>query len=133
MLLYRSTVRAMGIERPVDIHAAVETAFNAGDVDALVDLYEKGARMAAPGGTTVEGHDAIREQWAAILAMGGEMRLATDFVIEAGDIALLRNTWTWSNGDAEMSAHTAEVVRRQPDGSWLYAIDHPFGASETLP
>jgi hypothetical protein len=32
-----------------------------------------------------------------------------------------------------MASSTTEVVRRQPDGSWLYIIDHPFGASDMIP
>ena len=28
---------------------------------------------------------------------------------------------------AELGATTAEVARRQPDGSWLYVIDNAWG------
>ena len=50
-----------------------------------------------------------------------------------GDIALLRAevhlVGTAPDGiRVEINNHTAEVVRRQPDGSWLYTIDHPYGA-----
>ena len=31
-------------------------------------------------------------------------------------------------GDDEMSATTAEVARRQADGTWRYLIDNPHGA-----
>ena len=29
----------------------------------------------------------------------------------------------------DLRGSTAEVVRRQPDGTWKYAIDHPFGGN----
>lgn len=29
---------------------------------------------------------------------------------------------------SQMTGQSIEVVRRQPDGRWLYAIDLPFGA-----
>ncbi|WP_028612538.1 YybH family protein [Paenibacillus harenae] len=28
----------------------------------------------------------------------------------------------------QIQGHTSEVVRKQPDGSWRYIIDHPFGS-----
>jgi len=31
------------------------------------------------------------------------------------------------------AAETAEVARRQADGSWRYVIDHPFGAESAAP
>jgi hypothetical protein len=40
---------------PADIHGEVERAFNAGDADGLVALYESDARMVNPdGGGSVE-------------------------------------------------------------------------------
>ena len=126
----------MAIREPADIHAAVEEAFNAGDVEALVALYEKDARMMKPDGTLAEGADAIREQWQGFLMMAGpsgRMTLKTRFVAQTDDIALLRNDWSFTSPDSEMSSSAAEVVRRQPDGTWLYIIDHPFGSSEMIP
>jgi ketosteroid isomerase-like protein len=45
-----------------DIHRSVEAAFNVGDTEALVALYEEKAVMATSNGTFVNGRDAIREQ-----------------------------------------------------------------------
>ena len=116
--------------QPADIHALVQNAFNAGDADALVALYERDAVMATPEGDTVRGHDAIREQWAGFIAMGGTIRLDTQHAIEIGDVALLRNDWHFVGQGMEFSSRTAEIVRRQPDGTWLYVIDHPYGGAE---
>jgi uncharacterized protein (TIGR02246 family) len=123
----------MKVLQPTDIHAAVEEAFNAGDLDGLVELYEKDARMVKPDGSVAEGIDAIREQWQGFLVMGGRMTLKTRFVAQADDIALLRNDWSFNSSDAQLASSASEVVRRQPDGTWLYIIDHPFGSSEMIP
>jgi uncharacterized protein (TIGR02246 family) len=123
----------MKISQPTDIHGAVEEAFNAGDLEGLARLYEKDARMVKPDGTVAEGTDAIREQWQGFLAMNGRMTLKTRFVAQADDIALLRNDWSFTAPDVELSSSASEVVRRQPDGTWLYIIDHPFGSSEMIP
>jgi uncharacterized protein (TIGR02246 family) len=113
-----------------DIHPAVEAGVNDADLDALVALYEPGAVMVLPDGSSVTGTDAIREQYAGILAMQGRMSVRTRFTVEAGDVALLSNRWTFTAGGEELSAVTAEIVHRQPDGGWLYVLDHPWAGSE---
>ena len=109
-----------------DIHAAVEEGVNNRDLDRLMALYANDARMVTVDGSIAEGLDAIREQWAGLLAMKGAITVQTRYAIEMGDLAVLSNAWTFRGGDGEMSATTAEVARREPDGSWLYIIDHPF-------
>ena len=51
--------------------------------------------------------------------------------VEHGDLALLSNVWVFSGDGFEIGARTAEVARRQVDGSWRYVIDHPFGGGMT--
>lgn len=110
----------------------MEEAFNAKDLDSLLSLYEEGAQMATIAGSVASGLDAIREQWQGFVAMDGRMAVTTRFVVEMDDLALLRNDWTFTSEVGELSSSTAEVVRRQPDGSWLYVIDHPFGSSDMI-
>jgi ketosteroid isomerase-like protein len=113
---------------PGDLHDAVQTAFNKGDVDALVELYEDDAWLFGPSGP-VQGTDAIRGAWTEMLAMAaGPIQMVTQYVIEQGDIALLSNRWTSTIGEDEISAATAEVARRQSDGTWKYLIDNPDAA-----
>jgi ketosteroid isomerase-like protein len=119
----------MGIERAADIHPAVQARFNAADVDGLVALYEPDAAMIGSDGERCDGLDAVRANWAGLLAMGAtDMALTTVYCIEQGDVALLRNDYTVDFAGTPVSGSTAEVARRQPDGTWLYAIDHPFGS-----
>lgn len=42
----------------------------------------------------------------------------------------MSNEWTLTVGDESMSGVTAEVAQRQPDGGWLYVIDHPYASLE---
>ena len=112
---------------PADLHQAVETAFNNRDVEALVALYERDAWLVGLAGP-VQGTDAIRAAWTEMLEMSGQTRLVTQYVIEQGDIALLSNRWTSVVGEDEISATSAEVARRQSDGTWKYVIDNPDSA-----
>ncbi len=113
-----------------DIHPSVEAGVNNQDLDGLMALYAPDAAMVLPDGSTITGAEAIRDQWAGLLAMKGQMTLRSRYVIEAGDLAILSNNWTYTAGDQTVGAITAEVARRQADGGWLYVIDHPFAGLE---
>ena len=55
--------------------------------------------------------------------------MTTRYSVEQGDIALLSNVWKFElDGSEAATAITAEVARRQPDGSWRYVIDNPYAA-----
>src|SRR5689334_2968213 len=112
---------------PGDLHHRVEEAFNRGDVEALVTLYEPNARMVRDDGSVATGTAAIREIWSGFVALGGRIQMTTRFVVEQGDVALLSNTWTFEGAGMTFSASTAEVARRSSDGAWRYVIDNPFG------
>ncbi|WP_437605424.1 hypothetical protein WMF20_30435 [Sorangium sp. So ce834] len=52
--------------------------------------------------------------------------------MQAGDIAPLQGEWSLSfvgpdGEEVTETARSAEVVRRQLDGTWRYLIDHPAG------
>jgi ketosteroid isomerase-like protein len=123
----------MGVTDPADMHRVVDEAFNAADLDALVALYEPGARMVRLDGSVAEGSEAIRREWAGLMAMGGQIASTTRYAIEMGDLALLRGDFTFKSADGEFGSSTAEVVRRQPDATWLYVIDHPAGSAADPP
>jgi uncharacterized protein (TIGR02246 family) len=110
-----------------ELHRRVEEAFNAGDVEALVALYEPDACMVKDDGSVVSGTAAVREIWSGFVALGGRINMTTRFVVEQGDVALLSNTWTFEGAGMTFSATTAEVARRSSDGAWRYVIDNPFG------
>jgi uncharacterized protein (TIGR02246 family) len=113
-----------------DIHPAVEAGINDQDLDGLVALYAPDATLIGLDGNTVTGTEAIREQYAAVLEMKGRITVRSRFATAAGDLAVLSNEWTLTVGDETMSAITAEVARREPDGSWLYVIDAPYASLE---
>lgn len=112
------------------IHPAVEANFNDRNIDGMMALYAEDASMVLMDGSTVTGLAAIREQWLGIFALDGHLKLRSRFAIAVGDLAVLSNEWTLEDGADHMSAVTAEVARRQPDGGWLYMVDHPFAGSE---
>ena len=125
----QSPSRNAGVELSA-IHPSVEAGVNQQDLDGLMALYADDASMVLLDGTLATGADAIREQWAGIIALGATMTLRSRYAVEVGDLAVLSNEWVLQVGDERMSAVTAEVARRQPGGGWLYVIDHPFAGAE---
>ena len=92
---------------------------NAGDVEGLVALYEPDAALAFPAGQLAVGREAIRATYEKLLAGGPQFQPGEQApALVNGDLAL---TSTRLVGGGV----TAEVARRQPDGSWLWAIDQP--------
>lgn len=119
--------QTMAEETPAEIHRKVEQAFNSGDVDALVELYEPDAQMVTPDGL-VTGTDAIRQNWTFLLSLGATMSLETRYAYRNGNISLLRNDYRVTGPDVDLAGSTSEVARLGSDGKWRYVIDHPFGA-----
>jgi ketosteroid isomerase-like protein len=92
---------------------------NAGDVSAVVALYEPGAVLAFPPGEVTVGTEAIREVYERFLASRPVLTSEGQSPpLVNGDIAL---TSTCLPGGGA----TVEIARRQPDGTWLWAIDQP--------
>jgi uncharacterized protein (TIGR02246 family) len=118
---------------PSQIHREFEAAFNAGDEEALLALYEPEAAFVAGPGQVLTDKDALRAALQQFLALKGQIKLESKFEAQSGDLALLINDWKLTGGTGpdgkpvEMSGRTTEVVRRQPDGRWIYVIDNPFG------
>jgi uncharacterized protein (TIGR02246 family) len=121
----------MSVHQPQDLHHAFTQAFNVGDIDAIMSLYESEAVLVPEPGQTVAGADAVRAALSGFLALKGTMTIETRRVVTAGDLALLHGHWTLKgtapDGSAiNMTGRDTEVARRQPDGTWLYVIDNPF-------
>jgi ketosteroid isomerase-like protein len=106
----------------------VRDGINAGDVDALVDLYEPDAVLLGEDGSAAAGTAQIRTAYESLVAYGGTISLQTRYAVESGDLAMLSNQYTFSMPGFSVSWITAEVARRQPDGSWRYVIDNPYAA-----
>ena len=93
---------------------------NAGNADGVAALYEEHAVMAYPPGSQTVGRDAIRALWARVLANAPRFEQEVPLpTLISGDIALT------STPPKDGAGARAQVVRRQPDGSWLRLLDQP--------
>ena len=124
----------MPAHTPDEIDTLFADALNAGDLAALVALYEPEASLMPSPGNVVVGKAAIGEALAGFLAAKPSMKITARTLSQTGDLALVSASWqlamTGPDGQpATMSGRSVEVVRRHADGNWLFAIDFPFGVA----
>jgi uncharacterized protein (TIGR02246 family) len=118
---------------PEDCDRLLGEFLAAGDLDSIVELYEPGACFVTPEREALVGRDAIRGAFADLAAAKPRLRENIVRVLRNGDnLAVLYNDWTMSTRGPdgqpiEMAGKAIEVVCRQSDGTWRFAIDDPFG------
>jgi ketosteroid isomerase-like protein len=126
---------AVPIQDPNQAHPAWADAFNRGDIDALIDLYEDEAVLLADPQTQAvsRGKDEIRQALEGFLSMGASFAFERTESFEGDDVAIVYSTWALTGGSGpdgqplDVRAQTTDVIRRQGDGSWLFALDNPWG------
>ena len=122
----------MPARKPEECDTLLGEALNRGDLETAVALYEPNAAFVQEPGKVVTGHAAIREAMKGFLAIKPKFTIDVS-AVQNGDLAVLRSKWkvngTGPDGKpVSMSGNGIEVVRRQPDGTWLFVIDNPAGA-----
>ncbi len=123
----------VNVIRPEDFHQSYADAFNSGDVDSVVGLYERAARFVPQPNQVASGHAAIGEALRRFQAMG-TMAAETRYCLTSGDVALASASWRINGAgpDGEpvaLQGTSADLLRRQADGRWLLVVDHPFGGT----
>ncbi len=113
----------MAARSPEELDQLFAQYLKAGDLDALMSLYESSAALNMQGEVKT-GLEALRQEMAPFAATKPDITMNIRKVVQAGDIALIHNEWNMAAQG--MSGYAIEVARRQADGSWLFAIDDPF-------
>ncbi len=127
----------MPARKPEECDLLLIEAAHAGDVEAAVALYEPNASFVQDSGEVATGHAAIREVMKGFLALKPRFTMKVDAVQNGdGTLALTRSTWSMTGTDPEgksvtLGGHSAEVVRRQSDGTWKFVIDNPHGSENS--
>lgn len=121
----------MAASTPEEIHALIAAAFNAGDLDAFIQLHEEdAATIVPPEGRRVSGREAIRAAMEPIFALGPRARIEVVGKLQADDLALTHARLSVVGGDGgerlEVSGRGTIVSRRQPAGSWRIVLDNPM-------
>ncbi|MGE5683716.1 MAG: YybH family protein [Nitrososphaerota archaeon] len=117
---------------PEEVLGAVTEGINNGDLDSLMKLYEPGACFASQPGMLAKGPEGIGECLGSFIDKNGKLDLTVKRILKTKDIALVTTEWSFNGTDRDgkhvhISAKSADVLRQQPDGTWLFVIDNPWG------
>lgn len=114
---------------PHQLSALFVEYFDKGDVDGLVSLYENDALLVVPGASSddTEGRRQIFEQFAAT---GARVRVVNKTLLVRDDLALSHgHLFIEAEGRQPLEIRTAEILRRQDDGTWKYVVDNALGTA----
>jgi uncharacterized protein (TIGR02246 family) len=117
---------------PADCDRLFAEYMTAGDLEALMTLYEDGATLVQHDGQMHTGHAAIAEVLGRLVAMRPTLQVEIVKVVSGGDdLAVVYDDWTLTATAADgspvrRSGKAIEVVRRQGDGTWRVVCDDPF-------
>ena len=111
--------------------SAFVTAAQAGDAAGLAVLYLPDARLMPPNAPTLQGREAIQRFWGGFLEPYRiTVTVSADEVKGRGDLAYARGHFVLDaapKAPGGVLLHDQrkylEILRRQPDGTWRYAVD----------
>lgn len=92
---------------------------NAGDAAGMVALYTEDAVMALPDGRIVRGHAELLALFTALVADRPR------FEAGAQRAALVVDGLALTSTELLDGSVTAEIARRERDGSWRWVVDQP--------
>ncbi|WP_171172178.1 nuclear transport factor 2 family protein [Streptomyces sp. I05A-00742] len=112
---------------PEDLTRLFVERANARDADGLAELYAPDAVLAFPPGSATVGREAIRaacEQMLAHVPLPFPREEPLPTVHYGNDLALT------STRSSDGMGTRVQIVRREPDGSWVRIIDRPEPEAE---
>jgi uncharacterized protein (TIGR02246 family) len=115
----------MSARSPEEICHLFRQAMAAGDLDAVISLYDPEVVFLNQSGEVKKGAEELRKELAPLAAAQARFDYNIRQIIQSGDIALMHTDWKVS-APQPMFSYAIEVARRQPDGSWRWLIDDPF-------
>lgn len=107
-------------------------AFEAADIDRVMQAYEDEAVIAFEPGVGVADPASIRRTFQEWFALNPRFDYKGHEVLVAGDLALHVAPWRMrgtapDGAPIQQQGLSVAVLRRQADGRWLLVIDNPYG------
>ena len=124
----------MPAQKPEECALLLIKALEQGDLDAAVAMYESNATFVVSTDQMVTGQAAIREVMQGFIAAKATFNVEAVTAVPSSDgsvaVTRVKGSSTSPGPDGQpvtTPLHSVEVVRKQPDGTWLFIIDDPSG------
>jgi uncharacterized protein (TIGR02246 family) len=111
--------------------SAFVASINAGDAAKVAEVYAEDASLLAPNLPPQKGRRAVQEFWGGFLdAYTVRFEVVSDTLEGRGDLAYTRGHYRFTAvpkakgvpGVAD-EGKFVEILKKQPDGTWKYAVD----------
>jgi len=103
----------------------------AGDLEALLSLYDTEAAFLNQAGKVKRGAQELREELAPFADARAQFDFNVKQIVQSGEIALMHTAWNISS-PRQISVYAIEVARRQSDGTWRWLIGDPFTVGKNM-
>jgi uncharacterized protein (TIGR02246 family) len=122
----------MELPGPLDVVAQLVTAMNTYDLESALTLFESGASFVMKPGVVVYGTAGIRQALKDFMALKPKLTIDAQQILQAGDVAQYCARWSIKGIDltgaaVQLGGRSSSILRRQPDGQWLFLVDNPWG------
>lgn len=127
------------ITSPDQAHALFAKAMNEKNLEQLCAMYADDAVMVLRSGNLkVQGKSTIRKVFTEMIAALESLELDIIYQVRSEDTVLFRSKYrsVYHTSDGvkhDVVSSGIEVLRKQPDGTWLFTIDHHNGGDNILP
>lgn len=145
-LLFTSTGYSLAAESSTSVKAAIDPSkrstpkellallgqlIKARDLEAILAIHEPTASLVEFGGRIARGKDEVRKSYVNFFKMQPDLKVNALQIIEVEGVAIILGDYTLKYLDSNdetinTSGKFGDIVRQQPDGSWLYLLDNPF-------
>jgi uncharacterized protein (TIGR02246 family) len=120
--------------RPEDLYPALAGAYNTGDLDGLLALYAPDAVFVVKPGVVTNGPAELRATLQRLLELRAHLRIEPQAFVRSGEVLLVVGRYTFSGQrhdgtPFENESRFVDVLRQQPDGRWLIAVDDGIDAN----
>ena len=117
---------------PEEVLNSIVEGINTRNLDSLMALYETDACFASQPGQLAKSPETIRQSLRSFIDLNGKLDLKVKRVLQSSDLALVISEWSVSGTGPDgklvnMATKSADVLRRQADGTWCFVIDNPWG------
>jgi uncharacterized protein (TIGR02246 family) len=118
--------------KPEDWPQVFEQHFNAGNLDAVIALYDPEAHFVTRSGETLVGREAIRNVLSSMIQAKAQLRSRVVRAETVGDVAQLYTDFEGTAVDSSgkttpIHQPAIEVLRRHPAGDWKLIMGDPNG------
>ncbi|NSC25459.1 DUF4440 domain-containing protein [Streptomyces albus subsp. chlorinus] len=134
-----SNGKRTGAESPAELLRLLGERIKAKDLDGIIALHEPDAAVVEYDGSIARGHKGIREMYVEWFKSDPVLTVNPRQTVEAGGkrgkirgrTASIMGDYTLEqnrpDGTREsFTGNFCDIVRQQPDGTWLYLQDNPY-------